>query len=169
MSPVIRLPSDVYSRLENHASGFDTPANVIEKLLNHYEGISPELALKSVSKRSVKRHTKKYAFNGLSYGKGRLVLAIVKAYISDHPDTSFVELSSIFPKDLQGSSGVFVKQNIASEIFERTGHKRHFIKPDELIQVEKDKIAISTEWSVENINRVIEKAASFGYVIMETD
>jgi len=167
MSPVIRLPSDVYRRLERHASGFDTPANVIERLINHYEGISPELAVKAASKRSVKRHIKKYVFNGLTYGKGRLVLAVVQAYMSDHPDTSFVELSSVFPKDLQGSSGVFVKQNIASEIFERTGHKRHFIKTDELVQLEKDKIAVSTEWSVENIDRVIEKAETLGYLITE--
>lgn len=169
MSPVVRLPSDVYTRLECHASGFDTPANVIEKLLNHYEGVSPEQALKSASERSVKRHIKKYEFNGVTYGKGRLVLAVVKAYLIDHPDTSFVELSSVFPKDLQGSSGVFVKQNVASEIFERTGHKRHFIKPDEIIQIEKDKLAVSTEWSIENIDRVIETAASFGYVIQEID
>lgn len=169
MSPVIRLPSDVYQRLELHASGFDTPAKVIEKLLNHYEGISPELALQSASKRSVKRHIKKYEFNGLTYGKGRLVLAVVQAYVSDHPDISFVELSSVFPKDLQGSSGVFVKQKIASEIFERTGHKRHFIKPEELIQIEKDKLAVSTEWSVENIDQVIEKAESFGYAISVID
>jgi len=169
MSPVIRLSSDIYKRLECHASGFDTPANVIEKILNHYEGISPEQALKSASKRSAKRHTKKYEFNGVSYGKGRLVLALVQAYMSDHPDTSFVELSSLFPKDLQGSSGVFVKQDIASEIFERTGHKRHFIKADEIVQLANAKVAVSTEWSLENIDRVIEKAQSFGYSIREID
>jgi len=169
MSPVIRLSSDIYKRLECHASGFDTPANVIEKLLNHFEGVTPEQALKSASKRSVKRHTKKYVFNGLTYGKGRLVLAVVQAYMSDHPDTSFVELSSVFPKELQGSSGVFVKQDIAREIFERTGHKRHFIKPAELIQLGKEKLAVSTEWSVENIERVIETAESFGYTITEID
>ncbi|MCW8935808.1 MAG: hypothetical protein OQK98_13860 [Gammaproteobacteria bacterium] len=169
MSPVIRLSSDVYKRLEQHASGFDTPANVIEKLLNHYEGIKPEQALKLASKRSVKRHTRKYMFNGETYGKGRLVLAVVKAYTTDHPGTSFVELSSVFPKDLQGSSGVFVKQEDALEIFERTGHKRHFIKPDELVQLDKLKVAVSTEWSVENIDRVIERAQSFGYSIKEID
>jgi len=169
MSPVIRLSSDIYKRLEHHASGFDTPANVIEKILNHYEGISPEQALKSVSKRSVKRHINKYQFNGVTYGKGRLVLAVVQAYMSDHPDTSFVELSSVFPKDLQGSSGVFVKQSVANEIFERTGHKRHFIKPEELIQLDNGNVAVSTEWSVENIDRVIEKAESFAYSITEVD
>ncbi len=38
MCPVIRIPDDVYQRLEGLAEGLDTPANVIEKLLNHKEG-----------------------------------------------------------------------------------------------------------------------------------
>jgi len=37
MSQVIRIPQVLYERLENHAYGFDTPANVIEKILNFYE------------------------------------------------------------------------------------------------------------------------------------
>ncbi len=39
MSQVIRINADLFSRLEQHAVGFDTPSNVIEKLLNHFEGI----------------------------------------------------------------------------------------------------------------------------------
>jgi hypothetical protein len=37
MSQVVRIPANIYSRLERHARGFDTPVNVIERLLNHYE------------------------------------------------------------------------------------------------------------------------------------
>jgi hypothetical protein len=37
MSQVIRIPENLYNRLEKHAQGFDTPANVIEKILNFYE------------------------------------------------------------------------------------------------------------------------------------
>ena len=44
MSQVIRIPSKIYFRLTQHAVGFDTPANVIEKLLNHYEGVGQESA-----------------------------------------------------------------------------------------------------------------------------
>lgn len=40
MSQVIRISSNIYSRLEQHAEGFDTPANVIEKLLNYFEGVN---------------------------------------------------------------------------------------------------------------------------------
>lgn len=37
MSQVIRIPEILYGRLEKYAHGFDTPANVIEKILNYYE------------------------------------------------------------------------------------------------------------------------------------
>lgn len=39
MSHVIRIPSNVFARLEEHASGFDTPVRVIERLLDHYDGV----------------------------------------------------------------------------------------------------------------------------------
>jgi len=40
MSQVIRISDDLYRRLEEQALGFDTPSNVIERILNAYEGIS---------------------------------------------------------------------------------------------------------------------------------
>ena len=42
MSQVIRVPESIYIRLEKHANGFDTPGNVIEKILNFYEKNSVE-------------------------------------------------------------------------------------------------------------------------------
>lgn len=40
MSQVIRISEELYKRLENHANGFDTPSNVIERVLNLYEGVT---------------------------------------------------------------------------------------------------------------------------------
>ncbi|EOV6289358.1 hypothetical protein ACN93C_004582 [Vibrio parahaemolyticus] len=37
MSQVIRISDEIYRRLESHAVGFDTPQNIIEKLLDFYE------------------------------------------------------------------------------------------------------------------------------------
>ena len=52
--PVVRLPDRLYKRLEAHAKGFDTPTNVIERLLNEYEGVqggaSKEIKIEDVSK-----------------------------------------------------------------------------------------------------------------------
>ncbi len=86
MSQVIRIPANTYSRLEKHAKGFDTPANVIEKLFDHYEGIDQTLTQKQIIQTfSKNRDTKKYNFNKKNYGKGRLVLAVVKEYIFNNP------------------------------------------------------------------------------------
>lgn len=37
MPSVVRISSALYKRLESHAKGFDTPASVIERILNDYE------------------------------------------------------------------------------------------------------------------------------------
>ena len=37
MPPVVRISDELYSRLEKHAVGFDSPSSVIEKILDHYE------------------------------------------------------------------------------------------------------------------------------------
>ena len=39
MAPVIRVSEKLFSRLECHAEGFDTPAAVIERILNTLEGV----------------------------------------------------------------------------------------------------------------------------------
>ena len=41
MAPVIRLPDSVYNRLTKHSRGIEEPAEVIERLLDHYEGVDP--------------------------------------------------------------------------------------------------------------------------------
>ncbi|BDD89186.1 hypothetical protein [Desulfofustis limnaeus] len=38
MSKVIRIPIELYDRLSVHAEGFDTPADVIQRILDYYEG-----------------------------------------------------------------------------------------------------------------------------------
>ncbi|RKZ79971.1 MAG: hypothetical protein DRQ35_03200 [Gammaproteobacteria bacterium] len=43
MSQVIRISDSLYKRLEVHASGFDTPSNVIETILNAYEAMNPDI------------------------------------------------------------------------------------------------------------------------------
>lgn len=55
MPPIIRLPDELYTRLSKHAQGFDTPANVIEKLLNQVEGISPAKEAKEATNLNSKR------------------------------------------------------------------------------------------------------------------
>ncbi len=48
MSQVIRISDELYNRLEAYASGFDTPSNVIEKVLDAFDGAN----LNSLNKNS---------------------------------------------------------------------------------------------------------------------
>ncbi len=165
MSKVIRIPSGLFSRLEAHAKGFDTPANVIEKILNHYEGIQ-ESSGKSTKPSPSGRDNTQYLFQGRTYGKGRLVLAVIKNYAENHPHISADELRAIFPEQLQGSEhGVLKGYAEAQKIFEQTGHKRHFLKPNELVQLSDTTIAVSNQWGKGNIDNFIQAARAIGYEI----
>lgn len=112
------------------------------------------------------RDTTKYKFNGEEYGKGRLVLAVMHHHIELNSDLTFAELNKQFPKRFQGSKGVFTLSSNANEIYTETGRKRHFIAPDELIELSDSTIAICTQWGVKNIDRFISRAQEFGYDII---
>lgn len=164
MSQVVRVSAETYKRLEKHAKGFDTPSNVIDKLLNHYDGISKP----TINKATNRRDTTQYNFNNQIYGKGRLVLSVIKAYVSDNPTINFSELLDIFPRNIQGSSGVFLKIEDAQEIYQRTDHKRHFIEEEEeeIITLSDCTIAVCTQWGSGNIDNFILKAREIGYKIV---
>lgn len=167
MSKVIKVPVALYARLSKHARGFDTPANVIEMLLNAYEGCGPDLTQEkpvAVSE-SASRKYEKYLFDGQEYGKGRLVLAVITAHVKAHPDTTFADLQNAFPKRLQGSSrGVFDTKDEASKIFNREGRRRHFLYEHELIKLADEVVAVSTQWGV-NTDNFIDHARELGYTI----
>ena len=44
MSEVIRISESTYKRLESLARGFDTPGNVIERLLDFYERLQKNIS-----------------------------------------------------------------------------------------------------------------------------
>lgn len=172
MSHVIRIPVEIYARLEKHAQGFDTPANVIEKLLDHYEGGQSEpleSRLQAPSKATRTRDTTKYRFAGSAgkVGKGKLVLDVIAAYMLLHPDTTYEQLQAVFPPEVQGSMGVFTTKGEADSIHERTGHKRHYIHPDDLIELKDEVIAVSNQWGIGNINAFIEAATRAGFDSIE--
>ena len=109
-----------------------------------------------------KRDTSKYTFNGKTLGKGKLVLAVVKDYISKNPDTTFDELKKAFPDEWQaggaksGNRAVFVRLTDAEKLFEDKGHRRHFFKEGETIQLSDEVIAVSNQWGIGNIGDFVD-------------
>ncbi len=111
------------------------------------------------------KDTSKYEFERKFFGKGRLVLAVIKRYVEMHPTVSFADLQIAFPNSCQGSVGVFSTVEQANQIYASTKHKRHFLNPEELVQLTSNEIAISREWGSGNIGRFIEQAKKLGFVI----
>ena len=109
-----------------------------------------------------KRDTSKYTFNGEAFAKSRLVLAVVKDYISKNPDTSFDALKKAFPDEWQaggaksGNRAVFVRLVDAEKLLEDKGHRRHFFKEGETIQLSDEVIAVSNQWGIGNIGDFVD-------------
>ena len=112
----------------------------------------------------------KYVFNGKTCTKNRLVLAVVKSYVDLHPKTTFAELKKLFPDQLQGKGhyGVFTSIEEAEIIFAGTGYKRHFIEPDEVIELEDKKTAVCNQWGRSNIKRFLAKTSELGFPIKKS-
>ena len=109
-----------------------------------------------------KKDTSKYTFNGKAYGKGRLVHAVVKDYVSKNPDTTFDALKKAFPDEWQAGGSksdkraVFRRLSHAQEIHEETGYIRHYIKEGETIQLSDEVIAVSNQWGIGNIGDFVD-------------
>ena len=108
-----------------------------------------------------------YRFNGNVVGKGRLVLAVLKRHVEQNPDITFSQLEKSFPKRLQGAYGCFGSIAQAENIYASKGHKRHFLGPEELIELKDERIAVCTEWGIGNIGPFIEQAVELSHNITE--
>jgi hypothetical protein len=110
-----------------------------------------------------KDHTQ-YRFKNEIYGKGRLVLAVIKDFVQNNQRYSYGEIESIFYKKIQGSVGVIGRYEDEKEKYKGKKPKRHFW--DDVISLnDDDRIVVSTEWGIENIGRFIKKAEELGYII----
>ena len=109
------------------------------------------------------RDKKRYMFNGNVYLKNRLVLAIVKDYVSNNPTITSGELKMIFDKSLQGSIGVVENEIIAKQ--RKDYQVRFFSKDDEVIQLTDGNMFVCSQWGILNIKNFIKRAEQMGYKI----
>lgn len=104
------------------------------------------------------RDFSKFRYNNGDYNKGRLVNTIIKDYVNLNSPITYAQLENAFPKYIQGSLGVFTEKENAQNIYNRTGHRRHHIKPDEFIELSDCTVATCTQWSINNIKSFINRA-----------
>lgn len=108
----------------------------------------------------------KYEFNGNTYGKGKLVRAVIQDYAQRKPNATFVDVKSVFPDSLGQSWGVFISKKEA-DIINAKGHIRYFTKPDEIIKLSDETIAVSSQWGLFNIVQIIKIFKKLGIKIKE--
>jgi len=126
------------------------------------------------AKESSKDYTK-YIFKNQIYNKRKLVLAVMKDWISHNTPHSFDELQKAFPnnlrtggKNLKGGD-LYTTLAEAQEIYDRQSIHRYFTGEGEIISFEGEgDFVISNQWGKGNIEKFISHAKSIGCEIEET-
>lgn len=138
-------------------------------VLNRYRSSDNNIFVVSDTYFSYKYSEKDYSkfiYKNKAYNKARLVNEIVREFVDLNPTITFAKLKEIFPKEIQGSFGVFDKLSRAEEIYISWGHKRHYIKPTEIINlVDGEIIATCNQWNPYNISGFIDNAKKLGFEI----
>ncbi|WP_170130608.1 hypothetical protein [Sphaerotilus hippei] len=109
--------------------------------------------------------TTQYSLDGTRYGKGKLALAIIKKYVENNSPMTLEGLRQQFPRTTVGSYDIAAPTAEATEIYNNTRRKKHFLNQDQIIQLQGGPVAVCNQWGIGNIGRIIEIARKLGYVI----
>ena len=116
-----------------------------------------------VEERPTQRDKTRYMFNGNVYLKNKLVLAVVKDYISKNQSITCNELKKVFDKSLQGSIGVVEYEYIAKQ--RKDYQIRFFEKENEILRLTDGNMLVCSQWGILNISNFIKRAEQLGYEI----
>lgn len=118
--------------------------------------------------RKLSKDYTRYLFQGNSFNKRKLVLAVIQQWFSENKPSQFSELLQAFPQEIR-SGGLFVPVDDAKEIYGRQGIYRHFLGDGEILELpDSAQYAVSNQWGKGNIEKFINQAKKIGYEIEET-
>jgi hypothetical protein len=116
-----------------------------------------------IEERPQQRDKTRYMFNGNIYLKNKLVLAVVKDYVSKNQAITCNELKTVFDKSLQGSIGVVEYDGLAKQ--RKDYQVRFFEKEDEILRLVDGNMLVCSQWGILNISNFIKRAEQLGYEI----
>lgn len=167
---VVELLSRIKA-LEREVEKLSQKVAEVQKILDD-EGEAPFLEMPAPMKMSSKplmperkRDTTRYAFDGAIYPKNKLVYAVVKRYVLDHPGISCDDLKNVFDRSLQGSLGVVEKVEIAKLRGDEEYQRRFFTGKNEILHLKDGEMVVCTQWGILNIPRFLTVAKQLGYQI----
>lgn len=157
---------ELQKRLQEQKKSPYVYALVLRRLRNADNGV---FILRDVFGKKTRDFTK-YSLDGQGrFGKGELVLEVIRKYVSDHPKITYAELQNKFPKGLRGvkdaGCGCFSRRAEAEALFQRTGHKRHYLNVDDIVRLNDGEIAVSSQWGIGNIEPFLVQARKLGFKI----
>lgn len=109
------------------------------------------------------RDRKSYNFKGVEYGKGKLVLAVVKDFVGTREGIDYAGLKSAFPDDLLRNYGIFKPLQEARKVSEK--RKRYFLGADQVVELKDGPVAVCNQFTKENILDFLVRAKQLGYQI----
>lgn len=119
------------------------------------------------ARKSSKDYTQ-YIFEGSSYNKRKLVLAVIQSWIKKNNPENFKILLDAFPQECK-SGGIFAPISDALEISRKQENTRHFLEENQIISFsDNSKYAITNQWSKTSIEKFIEQVKKFGFEIVES-
>jgi hypothetical protein len=108
----------------------------------------------------------KYLFEGKTYGKSRLVLAVVKKYVEDHQPATFTELKDAFPDALQGSLGVVRRIGDVSDKYKGIGGVKRYFVNDVIRLMSGELVIVCTQFGATNTEKFVDHVVKeYGYLI----
>ena len=121
------------------------------------------------ARKSSKDYTQ-YLFNNEEFNKRKLVLAIIKKWITDNSPQSFNELAGVFPQSLRGGK-LFSTEGEAQEVSQRQrGKRRHFLEDKDIICFpDTTRYAVSNQWNKDSLAIFINHARNLGFQIEEIE
>lgn len=109
------------------------------------------------------RDNSKYRFGEhRNLPKGRLVLALVRAYVEKNPKVSLAKLQEVFhSEEIQPRFGIIAELSAARK-FSKNKVDRHFVKnADDIIKLANGtKIAVCNQWTAEALNQLLKIVAA---------
>lgn len=119
------------------------------------------------ARKSSKDYTR-YIFQGDSFNKRKLVLAVIQQWITNNKPNNLSELKQAFPQEIR-SGGMFVPAEEAREIYKRQDIYRHFLGNGEVLEFpDSTEYAVSNQWGKGNIEKFINHVKTIGFDIEET-
>ena len=137
--------------------------NLLCAVLNELKDDVADPSALSVITNTVRDYSK-YNFDGSEYNKSRLVLAIVKKYISDNPSANYSDLQNVFPIRLSSKPLVRLKTDVtATELKNR----RVFVN-DMITLGDGTDIFVNSQVQEKDMLTILQIANNMGYIVSKT-